>query len=82
MSRGGRVRSNSSGKSKQSRVEGEMSGDSQEQLRCTRIALASLLKLVEDGVLVRNTANDGDLMKYMRQSTDLTLALKQAQEVL
>jgi hypothetical protein len=53
-----------------------------EQLRRTRIALAVLMKLVEDGVLVRNVSNDGDLMKYMRQSTDLILALKQAQEVL
>ena len=53
-----------------------------EQLRRTRIALAQLLKLVEDGVLVRNTRDDGDFIKYMRQSTDLILALKQAQEVL
>ena len=53
-----------------------------EALRRTRIALATLLKLVEDGVLVRNTANDGDPLKYMRQSTDLILALKQAQDVM
>lgn len=57
--------------------------DSQlEQLRRTRIALAGLLKLVEVGVLVRNTKDDGDFVKYMRQSTELVLSLKQAQEVL
>ena len=53
-----------------------------EQLRRTRIALAQLLRLVEDGVLVRNTARDHDFMVYIQQSTNLVLALKQAQEVL
>ena len=53
-----------------------------EHIRRLRIALATLIKLVEDGVLVRNIANDDDPIQYMRQSTTLVLALQQAQEVL
>jgi len=53
-----------------------------EQLRRTRIALATIMRLVEDGTLVRNTAQDADPVSYMRQSTTLVLALQQAQEVL
>ncbi len=53
-----------------------------EQLRRTRIALATIMRLVENGVLVRNTAQDANPVFYMRQSTTLVLALQQAQEVL
>lgn len=62
--------------------ENLMNASTEERLHRTRVALGQLLRLVEEGVLVRNTDNDGDLMKYMRQSTTLVLALKQAQEVL
>lgn len=53
-----------------------------ERLRRTRIALAQLLKLVEDGVLVRDTKDDGDFSKFLQRSLYLTRALKEAQEVL
>ena len=53
-----------------------------EKIRRLRISLAMLLKLIEDGVLVRNISDDGDPVQYMRQSTTLVLALQQAQEVL
>ena len=53
-----------------------------EQLRRTRIALATIMRLVEDGVLVRNTKIDDDFTAYMRQSTTLVVALKMAQEIL
>ncbi len=56
--------------------------DAAEQLRRARIALATIMRLVEDGILVRNTKQDADPVSYMRQSTDLILALQQAQEVL
>jgi hypothetical protein len=59
-----------------------MSTSTEEQLHRTRAALGQLLRLVEDGVLVRNAEGDEDFAKYMRQSTTLVLALKQAQEVL
>lgn len=45
-------------------------------------ALGHMLKLVEDGVLVRNTKNDSDLNKYMTDSVRLVLVLKEAQEAL
>ena len=54
----------------------------EEMLRRTRIALATLMNLVETGVLVRNTKQDDDIIAYVRQSTTLVRALKQAQEVL
>ena len=53
-----------------------------EKLRRTRIALFELLKMIEDGVLVRNTKDDADPVKYMRQSTDLILAINQAHEIM
>lgn len=56
--------------------------DDVELLRRTRISLATLMKLVEDGVLVRNIKGDADPVIYMRQATTLVMALKQAQEVL
>lgn len=48
----------------------------------TRIALAGILKLIEDGVLVRNTADDGDPAKYLNQAIHLARVLKNAQEIL
>ena len=53
----------------------------QEQLSRTRIALAAIMQLIEDGILVRNTAWDADSITYMRESTTLALVIQQAQEV-
>jgi hypothetical protein len=53
-----------------------------EMLHRTKATLGHLMKLIEDGVLVRNVENDGDYIKYMRQSTELVLVLRQAAEVL
>jgi hypothetical protein len=50
--------------------------------RRNRVALAQLMRLIEGGVLVRNISNDLDIVKYMRDSTALVLALKQAQDAL
>jgi uncharacterized radical SAM superfamily Fe-S cluster-containing enzyme len=61
-------------------TEGAM--DEQERQRRTRITLASLMKLVKDGVLVRNTAHDGDPAAYMKMSIELVSVLKAAQEIL
>jgi hypothetical protein len=54
----------------------------QEVWQRNRIALAQLMRLIEGGVLVRNVHNDGDIVQYMRDSTTLALALKQAQDAL
>lgn len=48
----------------------------------TAIALGQLLKLVEDGVLVRNTKDDGDFNSYLRQSVKLSTVLHDAQDSL
>lgn len=45
-------------------------------------ALAELFCLIEDGVLVRNTAGDSDRQRFIREALRLTIALKQAQAVL
>lgn len=47
-----------------------------------KAALGHMLKLVEDGVLVRNTADDGDMTKFVEQSARLARVLTQAQESL
>lgn len=44
-----------------------------------RASLAEMLKLVEDGILVRNTANDEDFQTYITQSNRLVVVLKNAQ---
>jgi len=54
----------------------------EEVWRRNRIALAQLMRLVEDGVLVRNINNDRDIKKYLYDSTILVMALKQAQDAL
>jgi hypothetical protein len=48
----------------------------------SRFCLAAMLRLVEDGILVRNTRDDDDFMKFMRDSVRLTQVLKDAQEAL
>ena len=44
--------------------------------------VGQFMKLVEDGVLVRNTAYDDDFMRYLRDSQRLVETLKAAQELL
>lgn len=56
--------------------------DDSAKLRRLRQSLVVLMKLVEDGVLVRNTASDGCMADYIHQSAALVIALKQAQDVL
>ncbi len=48
----------------------------------TRQALSNVMKLIEDGDLVRNIENDGDVMKFMKQGLRIALALKQAENAL
>ncbi len=45
-------------------------------------ALRGLMKLLDDGDLVRNTDGDGDVMVFMRQGIKITNALRAAQEAL
>ncbi|HEX3156822.1 MAG TPA: hypothetical protein VHV32_19490 [Candidatus Angelobacter sp.] len=52
------------------------------QLNPAKAALGHMLKLVEDGVLVRNTKDDGNMTAFVEQSVRLTRVLKQAQEAL
>ena len=52
------------------------------KLNPARAALGQMLKLVEDGILVRNIKDDGDVNKYLEQSVRLAMVLKQAQEAL
>lgn len=47
-----------------------------------RVALGKMLKLVEDGILVRNIANDDDFQTYLMQSNRLVVVLNEAQKVL
>lgn len=44
--------------------------------------LGELLRMIEDGALVRNTRNDDDLMVYVRESAHLASILKQVQQAL
>ena len=53
-----------------------------ENFRRAKLSIEALLELVHHGVLVRNTENDGDLAKYLRQSTTLVLALQQAKDAI
>lgn len=46
------------------------------------MALGQMLKLVEDGVLVRNIQDDGNMTAFVEQSARLARVLKQAQEAL
>ena len=45
-------------------------------------ALRGLIKLLDDGDLVRNTDGDADMMKFMRQGTRIMFALQAAQNAL
>ena len=45
-------------------------------------ALRDVLKLIDDGVLVRNTYGDADMMTFVRQGMRITNALKAAQDAL
>jgi hypothetical protein len=51
-------------------------------LNPAKAALGQMLKLVEDGVLVRNIKDDGSITAFVEQSTRLANVLKQAQEAL
>jgi hypothetical protein len=53
-----------------------------QQSHAARSALGEMLKLVEDGVLVRTTKDDGSMGEFVGQSVRLTRVLKQAQEAL
>jgi hypothetical protein len=64
------------------RAQTETTHTAKEVWRRNRIALAQLMRLIEEGVLVRNISSDLDIVKYMRDSTTLVLALKQAQDAL
>ncbi len=48
----------------------------------TRQALSGVMKLIEDGDLVRNIENDGDVMTYMKQGLRIALALQLAEQAL
>ncbi len=52
-----------------------------EERNC-REALRGLLKLVADNDLVRNTANDGDLLAFVNQGSRIVNALKAATDAL
>jgi len=45
-------------------------------------ALQGLIKLLDDGDLIRNTDGDADVMVFMRQGVKITNALRSAQEAL
>lgn len=45
-------------------------------------ALEGLMKLIDDGVLVRNTDDDHDIMKFMEQGVRLTTHLQACQTAL
>ena len=40
------------------------------------------MKLIEDGILVRNTSHDDDFSRYLRDSTRLVQLLKDAEALL
>ena len=42
-------------------------------------ALKELMKLIEDGVLVRDTSQDADVMKFFHQGVRIARVLKMAQ---
>ena len=55
------------------------------EVRCIGLlaeALRSVLLLVDDGDLVRNTDGDGDMMTFLRQGMKITSALQKAQAAL
>jgi heme A synthase len=53
-----------------------------EQSHRARSSLGQMLKLIEDGILVRNTKDDGKMTDFVEQSIRLTTVLKAAQEAL
>ena len=46
------------------------------------ILLKEVMKLIDDGILVRNTENDGEYSVYLKQGLRLVGTLKSIQEVL
>ncbi len=50
--------------------------------REAREALAGLLALIDEGLLVRNTTNDGHLPSFLAESTRLVKALHAAKSAL
>ena len=46
------------------------------------VALRELFALIEDGLLVRNTTNDGHMPSYLAESTRLVKALAVAKDIL
>jgi len=53
-----------------------------DETRALREALAGLFDLVEKGLLVRNTTNDGHFPSYMAEAVKITKALAAAQALL
>jgi hypothetical protein len=53
-----------------------------QQSHKARSSLGEMLKLVEDGVLVRNTKDDGNMTAFVEQSVRLARVLTQAQQAL
>jgi hypothetical protein len=47
-----------------------------------RVSLGEMLKLVEDGILVRNIEHDEDFGSYITQSNRLIVVLKNAQKAM
>lgn len=52
------------------------------ELQDARAALRAVVALIEDGVLVRNTAGDGNFAKFTTDGLRIVKVLKQAQDVL
>jgi len=44
--------------------------------------IKEVMKLIDDGILIRNIDNDGDFMAFVKQGIQLTQILKSAQEIL
>jgi len=57
-------------------------GSEREADGLARCRLGEILRLIERGVLVRNPADDHDLMKFARQGIELASTLKAAQKAL
>lgn len=52
------------------------------ELAAAKAALASVLKLIDDSDLVRNTDNDGNFMGFFEQGVRITNALAEAKRIL
>lgn len=52
------------------------------ELQDARAALRAVMGLIEDGVLVRDTADDGNFAKFAMDGLRIVKVMKQVQEVL